>query len=512
VKSIWNVLEERTRTWNALERQSLADAVWADCVTLRFGGTGDPRALEYLYPYLNDASEGTRARALRVAGRVFEGCGPASVADLGYFTGSPRLWLRDRAVRVVGAAAAGCPDDVALEMLSPYLEHPNRFIRRQAVEALSRASLGRGSAKILEQIRRAKEDGAISLEGSLACTALAFCGCPTEETYAPFAAPGPIPPDPRPPCEWTTPISSEPLHSWDLSYWFSVLLRGASDEWYGRFWMEFVEPTLARAPEACFPAFVQREMIDALCQVGIARGVDPLMKLWDARGNRVCGHALLAGMSLCFDGAGPGTNKGPLLELLSESDVPGQRVAAVCLGRLMMGTEDDQTIEVLTALCNGPNYSVRAAALGGLGMAARSSCDAELRALCVEHLGQPEAAPTAARALGMLFLGSGRGEVFGDLTRAADGCRRGRNTRLLEACHAGVGYLYLGSGSLEPVDFLLAAVAAPRASRARGAAAKALVMVEFSESALARSVEPIRRWGRPWRWLMCSPWTEYPGA
>ncbi|GAF93748.1 unnamed protein product, partial [marine sediment metagenome] len=173
---------------------------------------------------------------------MFEGCGPASVADLSYFTSSPRLWLRDRSVRVVGAAASGCADDVALEMLAPYLAHANRFIRRQAISALGRASLGQGSAKVLEEIRRAKDDGAISLEDSLACTALAFSGCPTEETYAPFAEPGPIPPDPRPWWEWTSPISDEPLHSWDLSYWSSVLLRGASDEWYGRFWAEFVEP------------------------------------------------------------------------------------------------------------------------------------------------------------------------------------------------------------------------------------------------------------------------------
>ena len=48
-------LEEQTRTWHAISRQGLADAIWFHYVRARFRQTGDPRALEYLYPYLNNA-------------------------------------------------------------------------------------------------------------------------------------------------------------------------------------------------------------------------------------------------------------------------------------------------------------------------------------------------------------------------------------------------------------------------------------------------------------------------
>ena len=72
MKDVWNALEERTRAWDALGRQGLADAVWEDYVTLRFGRTGDPRALDYLYPYLNHARPDIRSHAIAVAGRAVQ--------------------------------------------------------------------------------------------------------------------------------------------------------------------------------------------------------------------------------------------------------------------------------------------------------------------------------------------------------------------------------------------------------------------------------------------------------
>ena len=71
MKDIWNALEERTQTWQALGRQGLADALWADYVSIRFGRTGNPHALDYLYPYLNHADKGTRLKAIDVAACVF---------------------------------------------------------------------------------------------------------------------------------------------------------------------------------------------------------------------------------------------------------------------------------------------------------------------------------------------------------------------------------------------------------------------------------------------------------
>ena len=71
--ALWKNLEEQSRTWDALTRQGLANAIWADYVTARFRRTGDPRTLDALT----------------------------------YFTRNPDLFLKDRAVNVVAAAVTG---------------------------------------------------------------------------------------------------------------------------------------------------------------------------------------------------------------------------------------------------------------------------------------------------------------------------------------------------------------------------------------------------------------------
>ena len=73
MQDLWHALEERSRAWDALSRQGLADAVWEDYVTFRFGRTGDPGVLAYLYPYLNHANRRVRETAMAVAGSVLEG-------------------------------------------------------------------------------------------------------------------------------------------------------------------------------------------------------------------------------------------------------------------------------------------------------------------------------------------------------------------------------------------------------------------------------------------------------
>jgi hypothetical protein len=107
MQDMWTALEERSRSWRALDRQALADGIWADYVTVRFSGTGDAQALQFLYPYLNHAEKGgKRTGAIAVAARVFRGCGPRAIGELDYLTRNTDAFLRDRAVHVVGAAVA----------------------------------------------------------------------------------------------------------------------------------------------------------------------------------------------------------------------------------------------------------------------------------------------------------------------------------------------------------------------------------------------------------------------
>jgi HEAT repeat protein len=480
MKDLWHALEERSRAWDALRRQGLADAIWEDYVSIRFGRTGDPRALEYLYPYLNHASGEVREHAIGVAARVFEGRGPKAVAGLGYFTENPDLFLRDRAVRVVGSAVKGSPDAVVLDTLAAYLNHRNQFIRKLALVALGEAAEGQASEKVLAEMRRVGEmPGPREDEVDMAI-ARAFAGRPTEEAYGLVAKP-----------ELADRIDTGNQDA------VAVMVRGASEEWYERGCREVFEPRLradtgSSKRRRWFTDFIQRDGIAALCYASPGRGMEALRRMLHLRGNRCTGHALVSSAPECFAGADLEVNRGPLMELARKGDVPEQRIAAACLGRLAMGLDDGASIEVLRKLCDAKNRAVQSAALTGLGMAARSSCDEQLRQLCTERSAVDETAAAAIRALGMVFLGSGQSGVFEDIRARAEvyrarPVRSKKHCKPLAACYRAAGLVYLGTGSEEPVEFLLDVLARPRGHRMdeyQWAAARALVMVEFSEARL----------------------------
>ena len=480
MKDMWHALEERTRAWNALQRQGVADAIWEDYVSFRFGRTGDPRALEYLYPYANHASSEVRERAINVAGRVFDGRGRKAIHALDYFTKNPDLFLRDRAVQVIGAAVAGSPGTLVLEALAPYLKHRNQFIRKLALVALGKAAAGQASAPVLTEIRRVAElPGPRQDEVDMAI-ATVFSGRPTEEVWALVAKP-----------ELADRIDTGNAQA------VAVLVRGASEEWYERACRDIFEPRLHADEEPgqrrrWWTDFARREGIKSLCHAAPGRGMEPLRRMLHLRNNRCTGHALMGAAPECFAGADPDANRDPLIELARKGDMQEQRIAAICLGRLMMGLDDRPSTEALRELSEARNKAVQAAALTGLGMAARSSCDEELRKVCLDRAAVDETAAAAIGALGMLFLGSGRADVFEDIRAKADLYRarpvRGKkHCKPLAACYRASGLLYLGTGTDEPLEFLLDVLARPRVSRTdeyHWAAAKALVMIEFSEAAL----------------------------
>ncbi len=387
MKDMWNTLEKRTRAWNALERQGLAGAIWADYVLVRFGRTGDPRALEYLYPYLNHADKRTRLQAIEVADRVFEGRGPRVIDGLNYFTKNPDPFLRDRAVQVVGTAVSGSQDAVVLEVLAPYLNHRNQFIRELALVALGKASAGQASPRILGEIQRvARTSGPREDEVDLAM-ATTFAGHPTEEVY--------------------TLVSKPALPEYGYGgneRAVSVLVRGASDAWYERACREVFEPRLHADDKAGWrKQFIYRDGIAALCHAAPGRGMEPLRRMLHLRNNRCTGHAMMSFAQECFAGADPAVHLAPLTELARNGDVQAQRIAAVCLGRMMMGAEDGETIDLLRELCDAKNNAVQSAALIGLGIAARSTCDEALRQLCLEHALVDE---TARSSLPLLLRGT----------------------------------------------------------------------------------------------------------
>ena len=160
----------------------------------------------------------------------------------------------------------------------------------------------------------------------------------------------------------------------------------------------------------------------------------------------------------------------------------------------MTDAEDAQTIEVLRELCSARNKAVQSAALSGLGMVARSTCDEAVRQLCLDRALLDETATAAIHALGMVFLGSGRADVLGDIQAQAEfyrtrPVRSRKHCKPLTACYWAVGLTYLGTGSMEPVEFLLDVLALPQVPRNhkyQWSAAKALLMIEFPEPKLSR--------------------------
>jgi hypothetical protein len=198
----------------------------------------------------------------------------------------------------------------------------------------------------------------------------------------------------------------------------------------------------------------------------------------------------------CFAGADPEINRIPLIELARNGDMQEQRIAAVCLGTMMMGADDKEAIGVLRELCDAKSGAVQTAALSGLGMAAHSTCDEELRELCLSRSMGSATAPAAVLALGMIFLGSGRVDIFEDIRAIAESHRsrpvRGRRyCKPLATCYWATGLVYFGTGSTEPIEFLLDVLALPRVPRThqyQWLAAKALAMIEFPKSATSRTL------------------------
>ncbi len=383
-------------------------------------------------------------------------------------------------MRVVGAAVAGSPDTVILDALAPYLSNRNRFVRKLAVVELGKAAFGQASKRVLAEVQRVSEMGGPREDEVDMAVARAFAGRPTEEVY-----------------DLVAKIELADRMDTGNEEAVAVLVRRAADEWYERACREVFEPRLHAHEQPgegrrWFTDFIRRDGIRALCQASPGRGIEPLRRMLHLRGSRCTGHALMAHAPKLFGGADADASRGPLIELARDGDVPAQRIAAVCLGRLVMGLEDGESIEVLRSLAEAKNRAVQAAALAGLGMAARSVCDGELRKLFLDRSVEPETATAAIHALGMLFLGSGRTDVFEDVRRLADGYRsspaRGKkHCKPLAACYRAAGLVYLGTGSTEPAELLLDALARPRAHRMdeyHWAAGRALITVEFPEATL----------------------------
>ena len=479
MSDLWRTLEERSSNWNVISRQGLVDSIWLHYVTARFGRTGDPRALDYLYPYLGKAA--TRHQAVRVARDVFEGRGAQVLETLTYFTQNPDPFLKDRAVRLVGAAMTGSGWEAILQTLQPYLRSRNQFVRRQAVVALSQAAREEASDVVLAEILEvAAATPAIGSNLLMSAITLLYQGAPTEETYRLVV---------KPERNWSRNIIDFEGDTDKVGH----LVMGADEVWFDRLCEDVLELmlTLDEFPEEVGRGWMRpmrhRGAVYGLSTAGAGRGMKPLLRMLEVRHGHCAIHSMMRLAPRCFVGAELNDCLEPLSELAAIGDVATQRVACVCLGRLVMDQDCEDVIRVLADLCSANNGAVRAAAVRGVGMAARSLSDESLRRICLRLIDEPETSRAALRALGTIYLGTGRSDVFGEIHDRAVALRnrpvRGKkHNKPLAACYFSAGLIYAGTGSLDPVEFLLDGMARPRESQHM--AAKALVMTEFPESRL----------------------------
>jgi hypothetical protein len=474
---LWTALEEHSRSWSPMDRQSLANKIWDLYVTARFARTGDVRALDYLYPYLNHADREVQLRAIRVVGTVFEGRGVRALDAVRYLTENPRHFLKDRAVTVVGATLKGTRLKLALPVLIPYLESGNTFTRKLALAALRAAAEGRASQEVVELI----DTYAADFPGlQRRAIAQVFAGKPNEEIYSRLA--GDV-------GDYENATQRSRHHAGSIA----TIVKGAGIEWFDRADKEmfdpFKDPDLG-SKHPLWRGIWQREAVTGISQAGAGLGMAALSRMIHLAKRRCPGHAMLKRAPNCFVGADYDTNKPELIELIDGGDVPTQRVGAICLGRLAQDTGDQEVIDRLVTLTGSRNGAVRAAGLRAMGMVARSTCDERLTETCFDAIPKGECRRAAYEAIGDLYAGSGRSDIFRRLSGEARSlksmpARRVAN-KSLAACYRAVGAVYRGTGSSDPFIYLVEILSLPEKQGHdvyRRAAAQALVDVEFAEAA-----------------------------
>jgi len=479
MRDIWETLSNRTQDWRALDRQSVASSLWSPYVTARFARTGDRRALEFLYPYLSHCDAGSRSAAVGVACSIYQGTGPGVVADLDYFLENKDSFIRDHTVDVVGAAVSGHAQDVVLEQLQPFLHSRNHLVQRRAMTAMCKALEGRPSPEALAQIERVQREARANQEEVDEARARLFSGQPDEEAWAALYRDG---------TPWWSGVDQT----------IGLLVRGAADAWYERAYRELFEPRLHAEPEVPGPRwgaqFMHRSAADGFCTAACSRGAEPLQRLLHLQDSAVPWRAILYRAPDCVVGSDPESSRQALMAMAQSGRLQEQRLAAVCLGRLTMGLEDEEAIALLTELASSRSLDLCSSALVGLGLAARYSCDVNLRELCLQASAVEETARAAIGAMGMIFQASGSFEVFDLLRTRAQELRsrpvKGRRSyRPLAQAYQSAGLVYQGTGSPEPLDFLLDALRpTPQPwSLYALAAGRALIWIEFPERTLNRA-------------------------
>ena len=479
MRDIWATLGERTQDWRALDRQSVASSLWAPYVTARFARTGDKRALEFLYPYLSHSDAGSRQAAVGVACSIYQGTGPDAVAALDYFLQNKDSFIRDHGVDVVGATVSGHAEEVVLEVLQPFLHDRNHLVQRRAMAVMSRALEGRPSPAALAQIERVQREANAGQGEVDQARVRLFSGQPDEETWSALC---------RPEAPWWSGADQT----------IGTLMRGAGEEWYERAYCEFYEPRLHAQPEVPGPRwgaqFLHRSATVGFCAAAAGRGVSAVQRLLHLQNNAVTWRSVLADAPACVVGSDREADREGLIEMARSDRLQEQRLAAICLGRLTMGSEDEDAVALLKDLADSGSPALRSAALVGLGMAARHTCDEALRQLCLQASTVEETARAAIRALGMVYQASGSFEIFDDIRARAEEFRarpiKGRKQyRPLAQAYMSAGLVYQGTGSSDPFDFLLDALRpTPQPwSLYAWAAGQALIWIEFPERTLNRA-------------------------
>lgn len=421
--STLETLEKWTQAWPQAEREELGREFGIGWTALRYQGSGSMEGLEFLYPFLNDSNVSVKRRALDAVATIFSGTGVDGLEKLSYVSENRDLFVRDRAVSVIGSALKGEPVDVILDILRPSLTHRNNFIRGQATDALGRAGEGEGWKDLLPIFaERLTDPDDFVASSAVEGLGFAFSGIGDPDAIALL--------EPLPSFPTVPKVEGEARRSWHFRW---RLHQARHDEAA----MAIARIGSGSGEEANAIALMLRYLHPEVPQeMGFEGQLIQRKGVWAAawllEGSPT---QALDAMRFLLERPGAG-------EPRQTRQIP--RSAAIWSLPTTFRASGREGIEAAGSLLDEDGHASIRTGMLSLGIAARGSCDDDVRAALAPYLtdGNGALRDVANIALGFAFQGSGDGDVYKLLRTTNLEESRGASTNY----PLSVGLLFQGTG------------------------------------------------------------------
>jgi HEAT repeat protein len=460
-------LEKITHAWSQSEREELGRRFGIGWTALRYQGTGSVEGLEFLYPFLNDSDAQIRLQALMAAQIIFKGTGIEGLEKLSYITKNRDLFIRDRAVLVIGKTLEGESPEVIIDILKPSYTHKNNFIRGLGSLALGFAGRGKAGKQIFSILEKLiKDKNNFVAMNAIMGMAEAFSESGDSKVINILESIDPLP---------ILAIARIGRNSQAENNLVTLIRQNFQPS----------NISLISPAEKRDSGFIQREAVWGMS--------------WLLRGKA---QQAFSEMKSYLS--------------LSKSENPGRipRSATIWSLPSTFDNSGKKGIEIAMSMLDKNNRPMLRAGILALGVAARASCDQDILNVLTPYLSSENGAirDVANISVGLVFQKSGHNDVFKLLESTNIDDRRGPSTnypfgvgliyqtisdekivtnltklfktkrpRLIHYAAFGIGLIYQGSLNAQAVEVLLPLLE----SKELRAACEALQLVDFDENALA---------------------------